>query len=209
MKNFWDIFWTNIVLFITQPTYLCVHACMHMRMISWHFSAIPAHTSDTNRDKKVNCVYTLSWMLCDCMSLMISTTTKSTSTVRFITTKPECHNSGPWMDHCSINTVCVFYSVQVWGQVHVYLYSSTFKYTFDCTCTLLKYFLIPAGVLVLVLKYQMWVLLYMHLSTYKYMFESTWHYSVYLWFQLEYLYSTCALFKYFMYLASCLLVCIG
>ena len=35
----------------------------------------------------------------------------------------------------------------------MYLYLSTFKYTFDGTCTLLKYFLIPAGALVLMPKY--------------------------------------------------------
>ena len=41
-------------------------------------------------------------------------------------------------------------SWQEWGQVHVmYLYLSTFKYTLDSTCTLLKYFLIPSAVLVL------------------------------------------------------------
>ena len=39
--------------------------------------------------------------------------------------------------------------------VHVYLYLSTCEYTFDNTCTLLKYFLIPACVLYLLLKYQM------------------------------------------------------
>ena len=43
---------------------------------------------------------------------------------------------------------------QAWDQVHAYLYLSTFKYTFDSTCTLLKYFLIPAGILVFILKYQ-------------------------------------------------------
>ena len=42
---------------------------------------------------------------------------------------------------------------QTWGQVHQYLYLSTFKYTFQSTCTLLKYFLISAGVLVLTPKY--------------------------------------------------------
>ena len=41
-------------------------------------------------------------------------------------------------------------SNQAWGQVHEYMYLSTFKYTFDSTCTLLKYFLISAGVLVLI-----------------------------------------------------------
>ena len=54
-----------------------------------------------------------------------------------------------------------------WGQVHKYLFLSTFKYTFDNTCTLLKYFLIPAGVLVLIVKYQMHILshAYVYLST--------------------------------------------
>ena len=42
---------------------------------------------------------------------------------------------------------------QTWGQVHEYWYLSTFKYTSQSTCTLLKYFLISAGVLVLILKY--------------------------------------------------------
>ena len=42
--------------------------------------------------------------------------------------------------------------IQAWCQVHVYLYLSTFKYTPDSICTLLKYFLIPAGVFVLILK---------------------------------------------------------
>ena len=42
-----------------------------------------------------------------------------------------------------------------WGPVHEYFYLSTFKYTFDSTCTLLKHFLIPAGILVLILNYQM------------------------------------------------------
>ena len=44
-------------------------------------------------------------------------------------------------------------TLQTWGQVHEYLYLSTFKYTFQSTCTLLKYFLISAGVLVLIPKY--------------------------------------------------------
>ena len=35
--------------------------------------------------------------------------------------------------------------IQAWGQVHGYLYLNTFKYTFDSTCTLLKYLLTPAG----------------------------------------------------------------
>ena len=52
-------------------------------------------------------------------------------------------------------TIIHFTHGQAWGQVHVYLYLNTFKYIFDSTCTLLKYFLIPAGVLVLILKYQM------------------------------------------------------
>ena len=50
----------------------------------------------------------------------------------------------------------VFFQIgayQTWGQVHEYLYLSTFKYTSQSTCTLLKYFLISAGVLVLILKY--------------------------------------------------------
>ena len=42
---------------------------------------------------------------------------------------------------------------QAWGQVHEYLYLSTPKDTFDSTSTLLKYFLIPAGVLVFIPKY--------------------------------------------------------
>ena len=42
---------------------------------------------------------------------------------------------------------------QAWGQLHEYLYLSTFRYTFDSTCTLLEYFLIPAVVLVLMPKY--------------------------------------------------------
>ena len=42
---------------------------------------------------------------------------------------------------------------QAWGQVHEYLYLSTFKYTSESTCTLLKYFLIYSNVLVLILKY--------------------------------------------------------
>ena len=52
---------------------------------------------------------------------------------------------------------CLFASFlwQACGQVHVYLYLSTCEYTFDNTCTLLKYFLIPACVLYLLLKYQM------------------------------------------------------
>ena len=49
---------------------------------------------------------------------------------------------------------------QTQGQVHEYLFLSTFKYTFDISCTLLKYFLIPAGVLVLIVKYQMRILLH-------------------------------------------------
>ena len=42
---------------------------------------------------------------------------------------------------------------QTWGQVHEYLYLSTFKYRFESTCTLLKYFLNFPNVLVLILKY--------------------------------------------------------
>ena len=43
--------------------------------------------------------------------------------------------------------------MQKWGQVYEYLYLSTFKYTFDSICILLKYYLIPAGALVLIPKY--------------------------------------------------------
>ena len=38
-------------------------------------------------------------------------------------------------------------------QVYEYLHLSVFKYTYDSTCTLLKYWLIPAGVLVFIPKY--------------------------------------------------------
>ena len=58
----------------------------------------------------------------------------------------------------------MFFASFLWqacGQVHVYFYLSNCDYTFDNTCTLLtdEYFLIPAGVLYLLLKYQMWVIL--------------------------------------------------
>ena len=101
---------------------------------------------------------------------------------------------------------------QAWDQVHVYLYVSTFKYTFDSTCTLLKYFLITAGVLVFILRYSTKCKYLYILSTFKYTFDSTWQYLSILWFQLEYLYlyltnfqKTCTFLKYFqMYLPQCL-----
>jgi len=55
-----------------------------------------------------------------------------------------------WWGRCDLS-----FSIdkQAWDQVHEYLYLSSFKHTFESTCTLLKYFLISAGVLVLILKY--------------------------------------------------------
>ena len=50
-------------------------------------------------------------------------------------------NIHPTLKHCT---------VQAQGQLHEYLYLSTFKYTFDNTSTLLTYFLISAGVLILI-----------------------------------------------------------
>ena len=112
-EEFWDTFLTNIVLFITQPTYLCVHACVHMRMISWwHSSAAPPHPSDTTETKRQLCIH----IIMDAVWLYVSNDINNhkvylNSEILITTIKPECHNSGPWMDHCSINTVCIFYSV--------------------------------------------------------------------------------------------------
>ena len=60
--------------------------------------------------------------------------------------KKSCDN---YVHHLNYNLHCI---IQTWGQVHEYLYFSTFKYTLDSTYTLLKYLLIPAGIFVLISK---------------------------------------------------------
>ena len=56
-----------------------------------------------------------------------------------------------------------------WCQVHKYLYLSTNMYTYESTCTLLKYFFILAGVLVLILKCLLYIVsICKYLNTYKY-----------------------------------------
>ena len=70
---------------IHHPTYIfvCTCLCAHAYDILMTLFSHPSTHKWHQQRQKDNCVYTLSWMLCDCMSLMISTTTKSTSTVRF------------------------------------------------------------------------------------------------------------------------------
>ena len=68
-----------------------------------------------------------------------------------ISTRDAHQNGTGWLvTRCEPVLWCM---AQTWGQAHEYLYLSTFKYTFQSTCTLLKYFLISAGVLVLIPKY--------------------------------------------------------
>ena len=66
-----------------------------------------------------------------------------------------------------IKSVLIECDNQTQGQVHEYLYLSTFKYTFNNTCTWRKYFLILAGVFFAYTQVPCWVLvctcMYLHI----------------------------------------------